>query len=96
MEKEISKKDIAIHAKSKNEVYLMLTVKEGIYLSPIMDANKKYIQNIRKGHRKFLSKDIKVVKVPQIEKLSNKKLWNELMKTLKLILTFLYTNIINI
>ena len=25
MEKEISKKDIVIHAKSKNEVYLMLT-----------------------------------------------------------------------
>ena len=75
MEKEITINDIAIHARSKKEIYHVLTAEGGLYLPPIMDADRKYIQNIVRGLKKFMySKDIKVVKVPQIEALSIKKL----------------------
>ena len=75
MEKEITINDIAIHARSKKEICHVLTAEGGLYLPPIMDANRKYIQNIVRGLKKFMySKDIKVVKVTQIEALSIKKL----------------------
>ena len=50
MEKEITLNDIAIRAKSKKEVYQVLTIEGGLYLPPMADANIKYIQNIMKGH----------------------------------------------
>ena len=75
MEKDITISDIAIHAKSKKEVYHVLTVEGGLYLPPIIDANKNYIQNIMRGFKKFLySKNIKVVKAPHIDKLSIKEI----------------------
>ena len=75
MEKEITINDISIHAKSKKEIYHVLTVEGGIYLPPMMDANKKYIQNIMRGHKKFLyTKNVKIAKVPQINKLSIKSI----------------------
>ena len=50
MEKEITLNDIAIRAKSKKEGDQVLTIEGGLYLPPMADANKKYIQNIMKGH----------------------------------------------
>ena len=77
MNKDITIEDIALHAKSKKEVYNVLSVEGGIYLPPIMDANRKYIQNIIRGFKKFLyTKNVKVVKVPQIDKLSIKEILN--------------------
>ena len=84
MEKDITISDIAIHAKSKKEVYHVLTVEGGLYLPPIIDANKNYIQNIMRGFKKFLySKNIKVVKAPHIDKLSIKEIiaWEEKIQT---------------
>ena len=75
MEKDITISDIAIRAKSKKEIYHFLTANWGLYLPPIMDSNSKYIQNIVRGLKKFLySKNIRVVKIPQIESLSIKEL----------------------
>ena len=37
MEKEITLNDISIKAKSKREVYNVLTVEGGLYLPPLMD-----------------------------------------------------------
>ena len=75
MEKEITINDISIHAKSKKEIYHVLTVEGGIYLPTMMDANKKYIQNIMRGHKKFLyAKNVKIAKVLQINKLSIKSI----------------------
>ena len=75
MEKEITISDIALYAKNKKEVYDVWAIEGGIYLPPLMDANRKYVQNIIRGFKKFLySKKIKVVKVPQIDQLSIKKL----------------------
>ena len=56
MEKEITLNDIAIRAKSKKEVYQVLTIEGGLYLPPMADANKKYIQ--------ILWKDIMFFPVP--------------------------------
>ena len=50
MNKEITINDIALHAKSKKEVYDVLTIEGGIYLPPIIDANRKYVQNIIRGY----------------------------------------------
>ena len=73
MEKEITINDIAIHAKSKKEIYHVLTVEGGLYLPPMMDANKRYIQDIMRGIKKFIyAKNVRIVKVPQIENLSIK------------------------
>ena len=75
MEKEITISDITLHAKSKKEGYDVLVIEGGIYLPPLMDANRKYVQSIIRGFKKFLySKNIKVVKVSQIDQLSIKKL----------------------
>ena len=75
MEKDITISDITIHAKNKKEVYHVLTVEWELYLPPIIDANKNYIQNIMRGFKKFLySKNIKVVKAPRIDKLSIKEI----------------------
>ena len=75
MDKEITISDIALHAKSKKEVYDVLAIERGIYLSSLMDANRKYVQNIIRGLKKFLySKNIKVAKVSQIGQLSIKRL----------------------
>ena len=73
MEKEITINDIAIHAKSKKEIYHVLTVEGGLYLPPMMDANKRYIQDIMREIKKFIyAKNVRIVKVPQIENLSIK------------------------
>ena len=54
MEKDITISDIDILAKSKKEIYHVLTAEGGLYLPPIMDSNNKYIQNIIRGLKKFL------------------------------------------
>ena len=76
MEKEITISDIAIRAKSKKEIFHVLTVGGGLYFSPINDSNKKYIQNIMKGFKKkFLyAKNVKLVKTPHIKGLSIKEI----------------------
>ena len=61
--------------KEQKEIYRAFTVEGGIYLPPILDANKKYIRNIIRGYKKFLyTTDVKIVKVTQIEKLSIKSM----------------------
>ena len=51
----------------------MLTVEGGLYLSPMMDANKRYIQDIMCGIKKYkYAKNVSIVKVPQIKNLSIK------------------------
>ena len=75
MEEEITISDIAIRAKSKKEIFHVLTVEGGLYLPPINDSNKKYIQNIMKGFKKFLNaKNVKVVKTPHIKGLFIKEI----------------------
>ena len=71
--KDIMLIDISVKARSKKEVYLVLTVEGGLYLPSILDANWNYLKNIMSGKKKFLySKDIKWIKVPQIKSLSFK------------------------
>ena len=47
--KEITLNDISIKARSKMEVYLVLTVEGGLYLPPILDANRAYLKDIMSG-----------------------------------------------
>ena len=49
MIKEITLNDISIKARSKMEVYLVLTVEGGLYLPPILDANRAYLKDIVSG-----------------------------------------------
>ena len=49
MEKEIAISDIALHVKSKKEVYDVWAIEGWIYLPPLMDTNRKYVQNIIRG-----------------------------------------------
>ena len=70
MEKSFTLNDVAIKARSKKEVYYVLTTEGGIYLPPIIDANSSYLKEIVRGTKLFLySKNVKVIKVPQIKKL---------------------------
>ena len=70
MEKSFTLNDVAIKARSKKEVYYVLTTEGGIYLPPIIDANSSYLKEIARGTKLFLySKNVKVIKVPQIKKL---------------------------
>ena len=67
--------DVSVKAKSKKEVYLVLTVEGGLYLPPIMDSNKDYLKGIMTGKKKFLySKDVKAIKLLQIKSLSIKEI----------------------
>ena len=67
--------EVSLKARSKNEVYTVLSVKGGIYLPPISDANQKYLKGIFTGKKKyFLIKSIFVKRVPQIENLRLKEL----------------------
>ena len=43
MQKDITINDIALHAKSKKEVYHVLTIEWGIYLLPMVVANCKCV-----------------------------------------------------
>ena len=77
MEKDFTINDISLKAKSKKEVYQVLTYEGGIYLPPILDANKNYIKDIMTGKKKFLYwKQILTVKVPHIDSLSIKQVLN--------------------
>ena len=49
MIKEITLNDISIKARSKKEVYLVLTVEGGLYLPPILDSNRMYLKEIMSG-----------------------------------------------
>ena len=70
MDKKLTLPEIAIKARSKKEVYYVLSAEGGIYLPPIMDANSSYLKDIVRGKKKFLyNKDVKVTKVPQIKEL---------------------------
>ena len=46
---EIALNDISIKARSKKEVYLVLTVEGGLYLPPVLDSNRIYIIEIMNG-----------------------------------------------
>ena len=62
--------DIAIKARSKKEVYNVLTVEGELYLPPIVDTTQKYLKEILTGKKKYLlCKDVKISKVPHTEKL---------------------------
>ena len=50
--KDISLIDISVKARSKKEVYLVLTVEGELYLPPILDANRNYLKNIMSGKKK--------------------------------------------
>ena len=70
MEKTLTLNDVGIKAKSKKEVYFVLTTEGAIYLPPIMDADSSYLKEIAWGTKLFLyNKNVKVVKVPQIKRL---------------------------
>ena len=79
--KDITLSDLSLKAKSKKEIYMVLTVEGGLYLSPIMDANRNYIRVVTNGTKLFLYlKNVKWTKVPQIEKLDLKsilKFWRD-------------------
>ena len=69
--------EISLKARSKKEFYTILSIEGGIYLPPISDANQSYLKGILTGKKKyFLSKDIMVKRVPQIEHLRVKELIN--------------------
>ena len=69
--------EISLKARSKKEVYTILSIEDGIYLHPISDANQSYLKGILTVKKKyFLSKDIMVKRVPQIEHLRVKELIN--------------------
>ena len=71
MGKEITINDIEIHAKSKKEIYHVLNVEGGLYLPSMMDAKKRYIQDIMSRIKKIIyAKNVGIVIVPQIENLS--------------------------
>ena len=96
MYKDIKISYIALSAKSKREVYQMLTIERDIYLFLMVDANIKYMQNIMSGNKKFLyGKNIKAVKVPHIEQLSIKDLLNWRIESTDIDLCLQYTNTIN-
>ena len=68
MEKTLTLNDVAIKAKSKKEIYFVLTTEGAIYLPPIMGANSSYLKEIARGTKLFLySKNVKVVKVRKIK-----------------------------
>ena len=60
---------------------MVLTVEGGLYLSPIMDANRNYIRVVISATKLFAYlKNVKRTKVPQIEKLDLKsilKFWRD-------------------
>ena len=63
MDRQITLNDVSVKAKSKKEVYSVLTVEGGLYFLPIMDSNKEYLKAIMTGKEKFLySKDVNVIK----------------------------------
>ena len=73
--KEITLSDLSLKAKSKKEIYMVLTVEGGLYLSPIMDANRNYIRVVINGTKLFVYlKNVKWTKAPQIEILDLKSI----------------------
>ena len=44
--------EIALHAKSKKELYRLLQLEGNIYLPPLEQANHKYISDILSGKKK--------------------------------------------
>ena len=73
--KDITLSDLSLKAKSKKIIYMVLTVEGGLFLSPIMDANRNYIRVVINGTKLFLYlKNAKWTKVPQIEKLDLKSI----------------------
>ena len=54
MEKQVNLNDIPIRARSKKEVYLVLTAEGGLYLPPILDSNESYLKGIMNGTKKIL------------------------------------------
>ena len=68
--KDIILSDLSFKANRKKEIYMVLTVEGGLYLSSIMDANRNFIRVVISGTKLFLYlKNVKWTKVPQIEKL---------------------------
>ena len=77
MEKQINLNDTSIRARSKKEVYLVLTAEGGLYLPPILDSKKSYLKGIMIGTNKFIyCKDVSVIKLSQIKSLSIKEVLN--------------------
>ena len=66
---------VGIKAKSKKEVYTVLTVEGGLYLPPLSDVNHKFLKSILLGDKKYLlCKNVLVVKVPYIDNLRVKNI----------------------
>ena len=58
--KDITSSDISLKAKSKKEIYMVLKVEGGLYLPPIMNANRNYIRGIISGTKLLIySKNVK-------------------------------------
>ena len=70
MDKDITINDISLKAKSKKEVYPVLTTEGGLYLPPIEDANINYLKGIITWQKKFLYwKKVLTINVPHIKSL---------------------------
>ena len=66
---------VRIKTKSKKEVYTVLTVEGGLYLTPLSDVNQKFLKSILLGDKKYLlCKNRLVVKVPYIDNLRVKSM----------------------
>ena len=77
MEKYFAINDISLKAKSKKKVYQVFIYEGGIYLPPILDANKNYIKDITTDKKMFLYwMQILTVKLPHIGSLSIKLVIN--------------------
>ena len=75
IETEIIINNISIKARSKKEIYMVLSLEGGIYLPPILDANSKYIKDIMTDSKKYLYwKNINTIKVPHIKSLEIKNI----------------------
>ena len=48
-QKEMSYQELGLKARSKKELYNLLTADVGIYLPPIKEANAKYLSDVLSG-----------------------------------------------
>ena len=51
--KDMTLSDLSLKVKSKKEIYMVLTVEGGLYLSPVMDANQNFIRVVISGTKLF-------------------------------------------
>ena len=51
-QKEMSYQELGLKARSKKELYHLLTADVGIYLPPIKEANAKYLSDVLSGAKR--------------------------------------------